>query len=260
MATQVCTTDLFFVFCLGPSFGLGNSPANKITPIRPKQSETQNPGFTLPNFKNSSTIPGFGSLEEVNTTVENGNSALRPDAPSFKPGRPGERNNSGPFEPPAPQRLLQPNSFTPEKGPRPFDGPQGDRFAPGRPRGDFEGGGPQRESWDEPRGPPDDFKPPNWRDQGPNDFGHRGRDFRPDDGGPNFRGPPGDRFHGPDRQGILGSPPTSLDMDSRPGLLGAPPTQQPQQLMQGPPGPQGGPTGPARNDFPQGTLAQLNFG
>lgn len=242
----------------GPSFGLGNSPANKTTPIRPRQSEPQNPGFTLPNFKNSPTIPGFGSLGDVNTTVENGNSTLRPDAPPFKPGRPGERNHVGQFEPPAPQRLTQPNSFKTEKGPRPFDGPQGDQFAPGRPRGDFETGGPQRESWDEPRGPSGDFKPPNWREQGPNDFGQHGRDFRSDDGGPNFRGPPGDRFHGPmtDRQGLLGSPPRPLDMDARPGLLGAPPAQKPPQLMQGPPGSQGGPTGPGGNDFlHQGTWA-----
>ena len=235
----------------GPSFGLGNSPAIKTTPTRPRQLESQNPGFTLPNFKNSPTIPGLG---EITTTVENGNSSLRPDAPAFKPGRPGERNHMGPFEPPAPQRLGQPNNFQPEKGPRPFDGPQGDhsQFAPGRPRGDFEAGRPGRESWEEPRGPP------NWRDQGPNDFGHHGRDFRPDDGGPNFRGPPGDRFHGPmsDRQGLLGSPPKNLEMDSRPGLLGAPPTQQPQSLMQGPSGPPPGPTGPGGNDFPrQGTLA-----
>lgn len=233
----------------GPLFGLGNSPANKTTPIRPRQSEPQNPGFTLPNFKNSPTIPGFGSLGEVKTTIENGNSNLRPDAPPFKPGRAGERNHVGQFEPPAPQRLIQPNSFKTEKGP--VDGPQGDQFTPGRPRGDFEARGPRRESWDEPRGPSGDFKPPNWREQGPNDFGQHGRDFRPDDAGPNFRGPPGDRFHGPipDRQGLLGSPPRPLDMDSRPGLLGAPPAQKPPQLMQGPPGSQGGPTGPGENDF-----------
>lgn len=244
------------IFCTiasiaGPSFGLGNSPANKATPTRPRQSEPQNPGFTLPNFKNSPTIPGFGSIGEIAATVENGNSSLRPDAPPFKPGRPGERNHAGPFEPPAPQRLVQPNSFKPEKGPRPFDGPQGDQsqFAPPARSRDFEAGRPGRESWDGPRGPPGDFKQPNWREQGPNEFGHHGRDFRADDGGANFRGPPGDRFHGPDRQGgLLGSPPRPLNMDARPGILGAPPTQQPQQ---GPTGSQAGPTGPGGNDFPR---------
>ena len=158
---------------------------------------------------------------------------LRPDAPPFQPGRPGERNHKGSFDPPAPQRLLQPNSFKQEPGQRPFDGPQRDPFGR-RP-------GPGRDSWDERRGPPGDFKPPNWHDQGPNNLG-RGRDFR---------GPPGDRFNGP--QGILGSPPRNLEIDSRPGLLGPAP-QQPQQLMQGSGGPQAGPNSqggaPRGDDFP----------
>ncbi|RMX45751.1 hypothetical protein pdam_00004175 [Pocillopora damicornis] len=230
----------------GPSFGPGNSLTNRATPTRPRQVESQNPGFTLPNFKNSPGIPGLG---EITPAVENGNSSLRPDAPAFKPARPGERNHMGPFEPPAPQRHLQLNNFQPEKDPRLIDGPQGNhsQFPPGRPRGDFDVGKPGRESWEEPRGAPD------WREQGPNDFGHHGRDFRPDEGGPNFRGPPGDRFHSPmsDRQGLLGSPPKNLEMDSRPGLLGAPPPQQPKPLLQGPNGPPAGTAGPTGNDFPR---------
>ena len=237
----------------GPSLGFGNSPANKNPPTRPRQSESQNPGFTLPNFKNSPTIPGLGSLGGMNPSTENGNSALRPEAPPFQPGRPGDRNQKGPFEPPAPQRLLQPNNFKQEPGQRPFDGPQRDHNQFG-PRGDFEARRPGKESWDEPRGPPGDFRPPNRRDEGPNDFGH-GRDFRSDDRGPNFGGPPGDRFNGP--QGILGTPPRNPEVDSRPGLLGPPP--QPKQLMQGTGGPQSGPNSqggmPMGNDFPiQGTI------
>lgn len=244
---------LFFFPVAGPSFGPGNSLTNRATPTRPRQVESQNPGFTLPNFKNSPGIPGLG---EITPAVENGNSSLRPDAPAFKPARPGERNHMGPFEPPAPQRHLQLNNFQPEKDPRLIDGPQGNhsQFPPGRPRGDFDVGKPGRESWEEPRGAPD------WREQGPNDFGHHGRDFRPDEGGPNFKGPPGDRFHSPmpDRQGLLGSPPKNLEMDSRPGLLGAPPPQQPKPLLQGPNGPPAGTAGPTGNDFPRlGTLAGL---
>lgn len=175
---------------------------------------------------------------------------LRPDAPPFQPGRPGERNHKGPFDPPAPQRLLQPNSFKQEPGQRPFDGPQRDPFGHGQLRGDGRRPGPGRDSWDERRGPPGDFKPPNWHDQGPNNLG-RGRDFR---------GPPGDRFNGP--QGILGSPPRNLEMDSRPGLLGPAP-QQPQQLMQGSGGPQTGPNSqggaPRGDDFPfQGMRINTN--
>ena len=226
----------------------GPSLANKTTPTRPKQSETQNPGFTLPNFKSSPSIPGFGSLGEVTSSVENGNSSLRPEAPPFNPGRPAERkqNQKGPFEPPAPQRLAQPITIKQEPGR--FDGPQGDhnQFSHGHPRGEFEARRPGRDSWDDPRGPPGDFKPPNWRDQGPNDFGH-GRDFRPDNGGPNFRGPPGDRFNGP--QGILGSPPRNHEVDARPGLLGPPPPPQPQQLMQGSGGPQAGPNSQGGNAY-----------
>ena len=184
--------------------------------------------------------------------MENGNSALRPEAPPFQPGRPGERNQKGPFEPPAPQRLVQPNSFKQEPGQRLFDGPQGDQFGHGRPRGDFEGRRPGRESWDQPMGPPGDFKPPNWHDQGANDFGH-GREFRSDD----FRGPPGDRFNGP--HGILGSPPRNPDMDSRPGLLGPPPPPQQPGGPQAGPNSQAGNTGiPMANDFPhQGKQASF---
>ena len=247
---------IFLSYIAGPALGFGNSSANKTTPTRPRHSEPQNPGFTLPNFKNSPTIPGFGSIGEITSTVQNANSALRPEAPPFKPGRPDA------FEPPAPQRLLQPNKIKQEPGQRAFDGPRGDhnQFGHGRPGGDFEGRRPGRESWDDPpRGPPGDFKPPNWRDQGANNFGH-GRDFRPDDGGPNFRGPPRDRFNGP-QGGILGSPPRNPEVDPRPGLLGAPPTQDNQQLMSGPGGPQAGSNSQAGNagmgnDFPrQGMLA-----
>lgn len=235
------TSCHLFSLPVGPSLGFGNLPAKKTTPILPRQLESQNPGFTLPNFKSSPSIPGLGSLGEINSVAENGNSMLRPDAPPFHPGRPGERNHKGPFDPPAPQRLLQPNSFKQEPGQRPFDGPQRDPFGHGQLRGDGRRQGPGRDSWDERRGPPGDFKPTNWHDQGPNNLG-RGRDFR---------GPPGDRFNGP--QGILGSPPRNLEIDSRPGLLGPVP-QQPQQLMQGSGGPQAGPNSqggaPRGDDFP----------
>lgn len=235
------TSYYLFSLPVGPSLGFGNLPAKKTTPILPRQLESQNPGFTLPNFKSSPSIPGLGSLGEINSAAENGNSVLRPDAPPFQPGRPGDRNHKGPFDPPAPQRLLQPNSFKQEPGQRPFDGPQRDPFGHGQLRGDGRRPGPGRDSWDERRGPPGDFKPPNWHDQGPNNLG-RGRDFR---------GPPGDRFNGP--QGILGSPPRNMEIDSRPGLLGPAP-QQPQQLMQGSGGPQAGPNSqggaPRGDDFP----------
>lgn len=215
----------------GPSLGFGNSPS-KITPTRPKHLESQNPGFTLPIFKNSPAIPGLGSVTDRPPSNENGNSLLRPDAPPFNPMGQRERNQKGPFEPPAPQRLVHPSSFQHDPRQRPFDGPQGDhkQIGRGHSRGEFEGRRPGRDSWDEPRGPPGDFKSSNWRDQGPNDFGP-GRSFGQDEPRPNFRGPPGDKLNGP--QGILGSPPKNYEGDSRPGLLGPPPSSQPQQVVQG---------------------------
>ena len=216
---------------LGPSLGFGSSPS-KITPTRPKHLESQNPGFTLPIFKNSPAIPGLGSVTDRPPSNENGNSLLRPDAPPFNPVGQRERNQKGPFEPPAPQRLVHPSSFQHDPRQRPFDGPQGDhkQIGRGHSRGEFEARRPGRDSWDEPRGPPGDFKSSNWRDQGPNDFGP-GRSFGQDELRPNFRGPPGEKCNGP--QGILGSPPKNYEGDSRPGLLGPPPSSQPQQVVQG---------------------------
>ena len=242
----------------GPILGFGGSPANKSTPSRPKMSEpTQNPGFTLPNAKPSHQIPGLGLLA---LGSENTNSVLRPEAPPFEPSRIGERNHGGPFEPPQPRRVARPDSFREETGRRPelgrrgdptetgrrpLDVPEGDHplFAPGRNRGDFESRRPGRDPWNEPRGPPGDFKHPNWREPSSNNFERRDRDLRSNDRGPpgpNFRGPPGERLFGPpaDRLGILGSPPRNADADSRPGLLGPPPGQAPQQSVgSGPQGP-----------------------
>ncbi|XP_068754632.1 uncharacterized protein [Montipora capricornis] len=238
----------------GPSLGFGNSPASKITPTRPKHFESQNPGFTLPIFKNSPTIPGLESLGEMRSGHENGNSTLRPEAPPFNPGGLMERNQKGQFEPPAPQRLIQANSFKQEPRQRLFDGAQGDRKQFGHSQ--FDGRGPARDSWDEPRGPPGDFKPSNWRDQAPNDI-RQGRDFRQDEEGANFRRAPGENRNGP--QGILGSPPKNYEMDSRPGLLGPPPSSQSQQMMQGSGGPQSGPNSQGGNEFPnQGSGPNTN--